>query len=79
MNNKIHPSKDHHSSFQLLDISAYIESFNLDPQHTSISLKIINRISFRPSNVFLPVNFIKGYLWVIRFMYISLMQKMICV
>ena len=46
MNNKIHPSKDHHSSFQLLDISAYIESFNLEPQHTSISLKIINGMTF---------------------------------
>ncbi|MBV1759438.1 MAG: hypothetical protein KMY55_16660 [Dethiosulfatibacter sp.] len=46
MNNKIHPSKDHHSSFQLLDISAYIESFNLDPKQTSISLKIINGMSF---------------------------------
>lgn len=31
---------------KLLDIIAYIESFNLDPQHTSISLKIINGMTF---------------------------------
>lgn len=46
MNNKLHPPKNNHSSFQLLDISAYIESFNLDPQQTSISLKIINGMTF---------------------------------
>lgn len=31
---------------KLLDIIAYIDSFNLDPQHTSISLKIINGMTF---------------------------------
>lgn len=46
MNNKLQPLKNNHSSFQLLDISAYIESLNLDPQQTSISLKITNGMTF---------------------------------
>jgi len=46
MNNKLRSINNKRNSFRLLDISAYIESVNIDPQYTSINLKIINGMTF---------------------------------
>ena len=46
MNNKLHSINKNNNYIHLLNISQYIESFNMDTQQTSISLKIINGMTF---------------------------------
>ena len=46
MNNKLYPKSINNNSIRLSDISAYREYFNFDPQQTSISLRIINGMTF---------------------------------
>jgi len=46
MNNQLRSINNNSNSFQLVDIVANIASFNVDPQHKSINLEIINGMTF---------------------------------
>lgn len=46
MNNQLRSINNNSNSIRLVDVVANIASLNVDPQHTSINLEIINGMTF---------------------------------